>query len=137
MSAVTTTKMLKMSLLIPLQMREKLQLFQTLCLKNGVKKIFQLIISSSTKKKRKKKIENTFIYRLEHTSPFWIIFWRWSGKTCLWVIQRYAASKSIRAFLGILLISGYTCLRRHRMYWQKEVDVFNCAIADLLFRNHF
>ena len=41
------------------------------------------------------------------------------------------------AFPAIVLISGYTSLSRHRMYWQQETNVFNCPVIDLLPRNLF
>ena len=49
----------------------------------------------------------------------------------------HVTSDEFCAFLAILLISGYTSLPRCCMHWQQETNVFNCAVADLLPRNHF
>ena len=43
----------------------------------------------------------------------------------------------LRAFLAILLISGYTSLQRRRVYWEQVPDVFNYTVSDMLTRNRF
>ena len=40
-------------------------------------------------------------------------------------------------FLANLLILAYTYLPWRHRYWEKETNVFNCAFADMLPRNHF
>lgn len=60
---------------------------------------------------------------------------------------RYAKSKGdhafaldeieMRAFLAILLISGYNDLPRRRMYWEQQDDVLNVAISSSMNRARF
>ena len=43
----------------------------------------------------------------------------------------------IRAFFGILILSGYNQLPRRRMYWEKQEDVHNKLVSDTMSRNRF
>ena len=40
-------------------------------------------------------------------------------------------------FLAILLLSGYVPLPRRRMFWEKDADCQNPAVADAMSRNKF
>ncbi len=44
---------------------------------------------------------------------------------------------SLKAFLGILLFSGYCDLPRRRMYWDNSPDVHNEAVSNAMSRNRF
>ena len=43
----------------------------------------------------------------------------------------------MRAFIIILLVTGYNSLPRKRIYWEQEKDVLNCAISGLTSQNRF
>ena len=43
----------------------------------------------------------------------------------------------MRAFLALLLLSGYVSLPRRRMYWEKLRDVNNKAVASTMSRHRF
>ena len=45
--------------------------------------------------------------------------------------------EEIKAFLAILLTSGYVVLPRRRMYWEQNDDVHNSAISSAMARNRF
>lgn len=45
--------------------------------------------------------------------------------------------QEMRAFLGILLASGYAPLPRRKMYWEQQNDVNNAAISSTMSRNWF
>lgn len=58
----------------------------------------------------------------------------------------YAASRNrsgrvteseIRAFFGILLLSGYVQLPRRRMYWEKSADTHNPLVSNAMSRDKF
>ena len=123
---------MKMNLLIPLQMMEKPELFQILCLENGVKKILQLISSNSTEKQNSK---TPISIDLKPHQLFKLFF---ENEVITYLFEQskiYAASKGnfvfhvtldkFHAFLASLLISGYTSLPWRGMYWQQEPNVFN------------
>ncbi len=46
-------------------------------------------------------------------------------------------SDKIKTFIGILFVSGYCCVPRRRLYWQKQPDVYNELIAGSMHRDHF
>ncbi|KAK3884257.1 hypothetical protein Pcinc_011468 [Petrolisthes cinctipes] len=46
-------------------------------------------------------------------------------------------SDEMKSFIGILLVSGYCCVPRRRLYWQKQPDVYNYLIASSLRRDRF
>lgn len=46
-------------------------------------------------------------------------------------------SEELKAFLGILIVSGYNTVPRRRMYWQNESDVRNDLIANSMRRDRF
>ncbi|XP_045101311.1 piggyBac transposable element-derived protein 3-like [Portunus trituberculatus] len=46
-------------------------------------------------------------------------------------------SDEMKTFIGILLVSGYCCIPRHRLYWQRQPDVYNELIADSMRRDRF
>ena len=43
----------------------------------------------------------------------------------------------MRAFIGILFISGYNDLPRRRMYWEQQEDVLNLAVSNSMSRSRF
>lgn len=47
------------------------------------------------------------------------------------------SSAEMKAFLGILIVSGYNSLPRRRMYWENESDVRNELIANSMRRDRF
>ncbi|KAK9745692.1 Transposase IS4 [Popillia japonica] len=47
-------------------------------------------------------------------------------------------SKSeMKAFIGVLILSGYNCMSRRRMYWEQSADVHNTLVANSISRNRF
>ena len=46
-------------------------------------------------------------------------------------------SDEMKTFIGILLVSFYSCVPRHRLYWQKQPDVYNELIAESMRRDRF
>ncbi|XP_017472568.1 PREDICTED: piggyBac transposable element-derived protein 3-like, partial [Rhagoletis zephyria] len=60
--------------------------------------------------------------------------------------NRYAAQKNrsqrvnkteIKAFLGVLILSGYVCVPRRRMFWERENDSHNVLVAECITRDKF
>lgn len=60
--------------------------------------------------------------------------------------NRYAAQKNnvqnitkseIKAFIGVLVLSGYICVPRRRMYWEREKDGHNTLITEAISRDKF
>lgn len=60
--------------------------------------------------------------------------------------NRYAAEKNrvgnitkkeLKAFLGIMILSGYIALPRRRMYWEQSPDTHNDIVSQALARNRF
>ncbi|XP_045479725.1 piggyBac transposable element-derived protein 2-like [Harmonia axyridis] len=60
--------------------------------------------------------------------------------------NRYAAQinrktiiekSEIKSFIGILILSGYICVRRRRMYWERERDSHNDLVAEAMTRDKF
>lgn len=60
--------------------------------------------------------------------------------------NRYASQKNnhqeilereVRAFVGILLLSGYVPLPRRRMFWEREKDANNVLVREALSRDKF
>lgn len=58
--------------------------------------------------------------------------------------NRYASShnksgnitrKEIKAFLGVLILSGYVSLPSRRMYWEKEIDTHSVLVSEAISRN--
>ncbi len=43
----------------------------------------------------------------------------------------------MKTFIGILLVPGYRCVPRRRLYWQGQPDVYNELIADSMRRDRF
>ncbi len=43
----------------------------------------------------------------------------------------------MKTFIGILLVSGYCCVPRRRLYWQKQPDVYNELIVGSMRRDRF
>ena len=68
-------------------------------------------------------------------------------ETVVHFTHQYARSKGnesfntspneIRAFIGILLVSGYSPAPRRYLYWNRDTDVYNEAIASTMTRNRF
>ncbi len=63
-------------------------------------------------------------------------------ETVNYVVQRgnhsvALTSNEMRAFIGIMLVSGYCCLPRRRLYWQRQPDVYNELIAGSMRRDRF
>ncbi len=61
-------------------------------------------------------------------------------QTVTYVVQRGNHSSSLtsdemKTFRGILLVSGYCCIPRHRLFWQKQPDVYNKLIAGSMRRD--
>ncbi len=46
-------------------------------------------------------------------------------------------SDEMETLIGILLVSGYCCVPRRRLYWQKQPDVYNELIASSMRRDRF
>lgn len=46
-------------------------------------------------------------------------------------------NQTMKAFLAILLLSGYSELPQIRMYWESSPDVHNAAVADSMSRGRF
>ncbi len=46
-------------------------------------------------------------------------------------------SDEMKTFIGILLVSGYCCVPRRRLYWQRQPDVYNELIANSMRRDRF
>ncbi len=46
-------------------------------------------------------------------------------------------SDEMKTFIGILLVSGYCCIQHHRLYWQRQSDVYNELIADSMRQDCF
>lgn len=60
--------------------------------------------------------------------------------------NRYAAQKNknnniskteIKAFFGVLILSGYNQVSRRRMYWEREKDTHNELVANAISRDRF
>ena len=51
--------------------------------------------------------------------------------------QFHVTKEEMRAFLALLLLSGYVSLPRRRIYWEKLPDVHNEAIASTMSRHRF
>ena len=51
--------------------------------------------------------------------------------------QFHVTKEEMRAFLALLLLSGYVSLPRRRMYWEKLPDVNNEAVASTMSRHRF
>ena len=51
--------------------------------------------------------------------------------------QFHVTKEEMRAFLALLLLSGYVSLPRRRMYWEKLPDVNNKAVASTMSRHRF
>ena len=45
--------------------------------------------------------------------------------------------KKMRAFLALLLLSGYASLPRRRMYWEKQIDINEEVFTRTLSRHRF
>ena len=45
--------------------------------------------------------------------------------------------ETLKAFIAILLISGYVNLPRRTMFWENTADVQNTAVSSLMSRNRF
>lgn len=68
------------------------------------------------------------------------------GSIVIQYIFRYAAQKNkmsnitmreMKAFLGVLILSGYIALPRRRMYWEREKDSHNELVANAISRDKF
>lgn len=46
-------------------------------------------------------------------------------------------TEDVKLFIAILLLTGYACLPRRRMYWETEDDVYNTAVSKAMPRNKF
>ncbi len=46
-------------------------------------------------------------------------------------------SDEMKTFTGISLVSGYCCVPRHRLYWQRQPDMYNELIADSMHQDRF
>ena len=51
--------------------------------------------------------------------------------------QFHVTKEEMRAFLALLLLSGYVSLPRRRMFWEKPPDVNNEAVASTMSRHKF
>ncbi len=63
-------------------------------------------------------------------------------QTVTYALQRGSHSFSLtsdemRTFIEILLMSGYCCVPRRRLYWQKQPDVYKKLIAGSMRRDRF
>ena len=47
------------------------------------------------------------------------------------------SSADMKAFLGILIVSGYSCVPRRRMFWENQSDSRNELIANSMRRDKF
>ena len=47
------------------------------------------------------------------------------------------SSEEMRIFMAILLLTGYNTLPRRRMYWSREDDIGNTAVASVMTRDRF
>lgn len=62
--------------------------------------------------------------------------------TVNYVVQRgnhsyILTSDEMKSLTGILLVSGYCCVPRRRLYWQKQPDVYNELIASSMRGDRF
>ena len=62
--------------------------------------------------------------------------------TVIYAVQRgnhsfTLTSDEMKSFIGIMLISGYCCVLRRRLYWEKQPDVHNELISESMRRDRF
>ena len=88
-------------------------------------------------------------WRLCRTTRFviWELFYWWYYEIYLWGINQICSSQgnhsftidtnTLKAFIAILLVSGYADMRRRLLYWEHNEDTHNTTVSSLLSRNRF
>ena len=69
---------------------------------------------------------------LEHVQEQIGLYCAFKGKP-----DPHVTVEELKVFLGILILSGYACFPRRRMYWEESPDVGNNLVANAMRLNRF